>query len=171
MAGPVTRDWSPFKVCGPDERAPKMRGMESEDGIRDRLRTAAFAELQAREAFLWAADQFSDVPQELRDAWRGLAGQEQKHLSWLLKRLDALGGTPDEAPVSARLSEALFACASGKEFAILIAKAEERGRLAAEVFREGLAVKDAESSRIFGAIADEEVEHVALAKRYFPGLT
>lgn len=145
-----------------------MHGPESLLGVRDRLRTAAFAEIQAREAFLWAADRFEDVPLELREAWRELADQEDKHLGWLLKRLAELGGSPDEAPVSTRLWQSLRACVSGREFAVLIAKAEERGRAAGDSFRRTLAGRDAESARVFGAIADEEVEHIALAKRYFP---
>ncbi len=145
-----------------------MRGLEGATGVRDRLRTAAFAEIQARDAFLWASEHFRDVPVELRDAWRKLAGQEQKHLSWLLRRLEALGGSPDDAPVSTRLWDSLLDCKTGREFAVKIAQAEERGRLAAELFRKNLAANDPESARIFGDIADEEVEHVALAKRYFP---
>jgi len=164
----MTQDWSPFRVCAEDERPPKIRGLESPAGVLDRLRTAAFAEIQARDAFLWASDRFDDVPRELRDDWRELAGQEQKHLNWLLGRLEVLGGSPDDAPVSTRLWEGLLACETGKEFAVKIAQAEERGRLAAELFRKTLAVSDPESARIFGDIADEEVEHVALAKRYFP---
>ena len=34
------------------------------------MRIAAFAELQAREAFRWGAATFPDAPEELRAAWR-----------------------------------------------------------------------------------------------------
>jgi uncharacterized ferritin-like protein (DUF455 family) len=162
-----TPDWSPFQVDA--RRKPgKMRPLSSVEGVRDRLRTAAFAEIQAREAFLWAAERFDDAPAELRDAWRELAGQEHKHLSWLLERLEQLGGTPDEAPVSDRLWEALRECASAEDFAVLIAKAEERGRRAGVTIGERLAKSDPETAGIFAAIADEEIAHVDLAHRFYP---
>lgn len=162
------RAWSPFVVCPRGRRARKMRSIESVEGIRDRIRTAAFAEIQAREAFLWAAERFDDAPVELRDAWRELAGQEHKHLHWLLARLNELGGVPDEEPVSDRLWEALRRCRSAREFALLIAQAEERGRLAGETIGAAIAKRDPETARIFADITEEEIGHVELARRFYP---
>ena len=162
------RDWSPFVLCPPGVQAPAPRSVSTREGVADRLRSAAFAELQAREAFLMAADSFLDAPEDLRRAWRGLAVAEDKHLGWLLGRMAALGVEPAARPVSGRLWDGLFACRTAPEFAVLIAKAEERGRLAGERFRVAMRGVDPESAEIFGRIADEELAHVALAGRFYP---
>ena len=165
---PATPDWSPFSVCAPGAQAPAPRSVTTREGVADRLRAAAFAELQAREAFRFAADAFVEAPEELRSAWRALAAAEDRHLGWLLARLAALGVRPDERPVSARLWEALASCARAEEFEVLIAKAEERGRQAGERFATAMLAVDPESAAVFGRIADEEAGHVALARRFYP---
>lgn len=162
------RDWSPFTVCAADARPPSTRPPGTREGVADRLRSAAFAELQAREAFRWAAERFADAPAGLREEWRALAEAEARHLGWLLARLAALGEDPAARPVSARLWAALRSTGSAEEFELLIAKAEERGRQAGDRFRTALAPVDAESAAVFGRIADEELAHVALARAWFP---
>lgn len=146
-----------------------MRSPATREGVADRLRVAAFAELQAREAFRWACAALPDAPEGLRARWAGLAEEEDRHLGWLLGRLAALGAPPGARRVSARLWDSLNAARSAEEFEILIAKAEERGRQAGERFRTLLAPVDPESAAVFGRIADEEVSHVALARLHFPG--
>lgn len=163
-----SRDWSPFSLCAPGQSSPAPRAVSTPEGVGDRLRAAGFAELQAREAFNFAAETFSDAPAELRAAWRGLAVAEDKHLGWLMGRMAALGIDPAARPVSTKLWDALAACRTAEEFAILIAKAEERGRLAGERFREAMRPHDPESAEVFGRIADEEVAHVALTRRFYP---
>jgi len=164
----ATRDWSPFALCAPGVQAPGPRSVSTAEGVGDRLRAAAFAELQAREAFLMAAESLLDAPKDLREAWRGLAAAEDRHLGWLLARMAALGVDPAARPVSLRLWDGLAACRTAEEFAVLIAKAEERGRLAGERFRVAMRPADPESAEIFGRIADEEAAHVALARRFYP---
>jgi hypothetical protein len=83
-------------------------------------------------------------------------------------RMGALGVDPAARPVSARLWDGLAACRGAEEFEVLIAKAEERGRLAGERFRTAMRSVDPESAAVFGRIADEEVAHVALARRFYP---
>src|SRR6185369_10143196 len=156
-----SRDWDPFVVR--DARPEPPRPISTIEGVGDRLRAAAFAELQAREAFLWAASQFEDAPPQLRAAWRALASAEQRHLDLLLGRLKALGIDVRERAVSTRLWESLMGCRSAREFAVFIANAEERGRKAGERFRQAMGPVDRASAEIFGLIADEEVAHVELA--------
>jgi uncharacterized ferritin-like protein (DUF455 family) len=162
-----TPAWTGFTVLPRGELAPGPRAITSREGIADRLRAAAFAEIQAREAFAWAAAHFEDAPSACRTAWKGLALAEDRHLNWLLRRLEELGFRSDERPVSDHLWVSLRSCTRADEFAHLIARAEERGRKAGERFREAMAVVDPISSAIFGKIADEEVEHIRLADRYF----
>lgn len=159
------RDWAPFALVGGPKRAQTPRGISTAEGLGDRLRTAAFAELQAREGFLWAAERFSDAPEEVRKAWRRLSAEEGKHLGWLLRRMGELGVDPASRPVSPRLWDALTACPSAREFAVLMALAEQRGKAAEESFRRALAQRDPRTSDIFAKIAAEEVGHLAVGER------
>jgi uncharacterized ferritin-like protein (DUF455 family) len=161
-------DWAPFRLAPTGRRADPPRGIETRDGIGDRLRTAAFAELQALHAFNWAADTFEDAPPALRAAWRGLALAEEKHLQWLLRRMEELAIPVDARAVSDWLWNSLMSCKSAREFAVFMASAEERGRRAGERFEEAMAAIDPVSSVIFGKIAEEEVEHIRLTQRFYP---
>jgi uncharacterized ferritin-like protein (DUF455 family) len=158
-------NWAPFAVCDPDAFAPAPRGINTSEGLGDRLRVAAFAELQAREAFRWAADTLLDASPALRSSWRRIADDEHRHLQMLLGRMLELGVKPEARPVSDRLWRSLRACKSTKEFTPFMRAAEERGRAAEESFRRQLADRDPVTSAIFGKIADDEAEHIALAAR------
>lgn len=160
--------WEPFFMLPREERPAPPRPIETKDGIGDRLRAAAFAEIQAYYAFLWAADAFSDAPESLRTAWRGLALAEEKHLGWLLQRLEEIGIGVRERGVSDWLWQSLIACKSAREFAVFMASAEERGRRAGARFEQAMIKVDPHSAKIFGQIAREEVEHIQLALTYFP---
>ena len=165
---PTTPSWAPFVTLSREQLPQRSRPIESPEGIGDRLRAAAFAEIQAREAFLWAANRFTDAPEPCRNAWRGLAHAEDRHLSWLLRRLQELGQRVDEKQVSDHLWVALTSCQAADEFAHLMARAEDRGRQAGERFCAALKKIDPISGEIFGKIAEEEIEHIRLADRYFP---
>ncbi len=160
-------NWSPFRVVPRPQHADAPRSITTVDGVCDRLRAAAFAEIQAREAFLWAAQTFNDAPPGLTEAWRALAREEDKHLGWLLGRLTELGRTPEDRSVSDQLWASLTACKNAKEFALYMASAEDRGRRAGERFCAQLTHQDPESARIFGTIAHEEIAHIRLAERFF----
>ncbi len=158
-------DWSPFVVCAPEEHAPGARGLGGPDGLGDRLRTAAFAERQAFAAFLWAADTLTDAPDELRAAWRRIGLEEEVHLNLLLARMAELGVRVDARPVSDRLWRRLTLARTASEFAVWMREAEARGQAAEESFRRSLAERDPVTAAIFGRIADDEAEHLALADR------
>lgn len=158
-------DWSPFTVCAPEEYAPATRGIGTPEGVADRLRTAAFAERQAFEAFTWAADTLTDASDELRAAWRRIALEEKTHLELLLGRMTELGVKVADRPVSDRLWRRLIQCKTASEFTVLMRDAEARGQAAEESFRRSLAQRDPATAAIFGRIADDEAEHLALADR------
>lgn len=138
------------------------------EGVGDRIRAAAFAEVQALAGFLWACETFTDVPADLRAAWLGLVAEEEKHLGWLMARAEALGIDLKERPVSDRLWVALTRCKGAAEFAKVMATAEGAGKTAGARFGEQLAAKDPESARMFAQIAIEEMRHIELAQRFFP---
>lgn len=159
--------WDPFVVAPRDQRSDAPRSIDTLEGIGDRLRAAGFAELQAREAFDWAAGEFTDADPQLREAWRGLAKEEDKHMTWLLNRMIELEIPLEDRVVSDQLWVSLRSCKSAREFAIYMASAEERGRRAGERFAQAMAQKDPISAQIFGQIAKEEIEHIQLAVKFF----
>lgn len=159
-------NWEPFVVCPPEQYAPGARGMGGPDGLGDRLRTAAFAERQAFAAFLWAAETLTDASEELRAIWRRIGLEEEVHLNLLLGRMKELGVKVGERPVSDRLWRRLTQCKTATEFAAAMREAEARGRAAEESFRRSLAERDPVTAAIFGRIADDEAEHLAVADRH-----
>lgn len=163
-----TPNWEPFLILPSEERSKSPRAITSKDGIGDRLRAAAFAEIQAYYAFNWAAETFTDAPPLLRQNWKGLALAEEKHLGWLLARMQELGIDPKERGVSDWLWHSLIGCKTAKEFAVFMASAEERGRLAGVRFHQAMMPVDPVSAAIFGKIAEEEIEHIRLAEKFFP---
>lgn len=164
-----TPDWGAFLVIERGLHPPGPRAMNTREGVMDRLRAVAFAELQAREAFFWAAEQFKgQAPEACLTAWRGLGLAEERHYGWLLKRLAELGGKVEDRPVSDQLWVSLRTCRLPDEFAHKMASAENRGRIAGERFVEGMKAHDPISAEIFRKIAEEEVEHIRLASRYYP---
>lgn len=165
------RDWAPFDVvnCAAGERGEAPRSIDTFDGVGDRLRAAAFAEIQARDAFLWASDHYEDAPAQLRETWKKLAAAEERHLHWLLQRMSELGIDVRARKVSDGLWHSLVSCKSARDFAKFMASAEERGRRAGERFHQAMISRDPDTARIFGKIAEEEVAHIELAHRFFPG--
>jgi len=160
--------WAPFVLVPQGQFPEPPRSLATPEGVGDRMRAAAFAEIQARDAFLWAAEHFPDASEDLRRAWRNLAHAEQKHFDWLLTRMKELSVEIAERKVSDMLWVSLQSCKTAREFAIYMANAEERGRRAGERFYEGLKSKDPTTAEIFRKIAEEEVTHIALAQRFFP---
>lgn len=159
--------WDPFWVDSAVLHPPRPLYQADKAGIGDRLRTAAFAEMQAEAAFLWAAARFGSAPEGLREGWRRLAVEERKHMNWLMARMDELGVSINERAVSDSLWHSLTNCPTARDFATYMADAEERGRRAGERFQECLKTIDPVTARIFGQIAFEERAHIALAREYF----
>lgn len=160
-------DTAPFRVCAVDERPPRPRGVTTPEGVGDRMRTAAFAELQAVHAFRWAADRYGDAPDGLREEWRAQVADEERHLAMILGRMAALGVDPAERPVSLGLWRKLSACGDAESFCILIAEAEERGRRGGLALVEAVQGRDPVTAAVFKEIAADEVAHVALADRFY----
>lgn len=166
-AAEAARDWNPFMTCPPDLRPDQPRSLRTPGGVSDRMRTAAFAELQARDAFRWAAERYAEADPDLREAWRGLALAEDRHLGLILRRMAELGHDPRAKPVSLRLWRSLTACPTARDFALFMAAAEQRGMEAGRLFERTLKLTDRISAEMFGLIAAEEAEHIALARKYF----
>lgn len=159
--------WDPFWVDSSVMLPPRSLYQADKAGIGDRLRTAAFAEMQAAAAFAWAAERFTQAPEGLREGWRKLAIEERKHMNWLMSRMQELDLAVKERPVTDSLWHSLTICPTARDFALYMADAEERGRRAGERFHEALLTIDPIAAKIFGQIALEERAHIALAREYF----
>ena len=160
-------NYEPFIICPPGQKSPKPRPVETPGGLADRMRSAAFAEKQAIHAFSWACERFRDVPQGLLADWARLIPEEEKHYQLIVDRMEELGFSLSERPVSMRLWESLKDCETGREFCLRIAGAEERGRQAGLLMIKFLAHKDPATAAVFQEIVTEEVAHVQLAETYF----
>lgn len=158
-----TQNWFPFQTCLPTEKAPYPRALSTPEGLGDRLRFVAFAELQASKAFEHAITRFSSVSAGVKQIWALLAKEEAKHLQWLLWRMDELKIKPDDRPVSLALWQSFEKAKTAEQFAKYMANAEERGREAGELFYDTLLKIDPITGKIFKQIAKEEVAHIRLA--------
>ena len=163
-SGLPTPQWSPYEIG----TAPRVRPLQTNEGLGDRLRLIAFAERQAYYGFLEAAERFQDAPKELATAWRWVAEEEKKHEGWLLNRLQVIGQEVGAVPVNLNLYHSFAKCETARDFAFYISDAEERGRVGAERFADVLAVRDPVTAQIFAQIALEERTHIALVAKFFP---
>ena len=91
-------------------------------------------------------------------------------MNWLLQRMAELQISLTERPVSTFLWDSFMKCQNAQHFAEFMSNAEERGRIAGERFRKEMAAVDSVTADLFGKIAEEEIEHIQLAGRYFPVL-
>lgn len=162
----MDHNWAPFSVVRDSKLPP--RAVTTLEGVGDRMRAAAFAELQAMIAFGWAAEHFTDAPLELRAKWRELVIDEERHYHAIMNRMKELNIDPAGRPVSDRLWVSLEACTSAHGFTHFITNSEERGRQAGLRFAKDIEKSDPTTANIFKTIAEEEVDHVALAQKYYP---
>jgi uncharacterized ferritin-like protein (DUF455 family) len=168
MTLPPQPDWAPFEVAPNGAHADAPRSIHTPEGMGDRMRAAAFAELQAVHAFSWGAEHFETAPSDLREAWRGLVADEQRHFDWIMNRMRELDIPVTGRKVSDQLWHSLMACKTPEEFAIYIASAEERGRRAGIRFVEAFQEKDPITAEIFKKIVEEEISHVELVQKFYP---
>lgn len=155
--------WHPYQIG----TAPKVRSLQTTEGLGDRLRLVAFAERQAFHAFNEAALRFKDAPAGLVEAWKKVALDEARHEGWLVKRMEEIGEDISAVPVSLNLYHSLAHCSDAKSFSLYVADAETRGKVGAERFAEVLEKRDPITAKIFAQIAYEEREHIALVDQYF----
>lgn len=153
--------WIPFQVAA---QADSVRALGVPGGVEDRLRLVAFAEIQARDLFRWGAERFAaEIPAAWGAKWREFAEVEDLHAQLLLTRMQELGLDPGARKVSNKLHRLCHSAADAVLFLFLLAGAEERGRDAGLVLGKQMQAVDAQSAALFRRIAEEEMEHVAMA--------
>jgi uncharacterized ferritin-like protein (DUF455 family) len=159
-------NWGSFTLGKPDS----IRALSSPEGVADRLRVVAFAELQARDAFRYGAERFPESPAEWREAWLRFAEVEDRHAQMLLNRMAELGVVPGARVVSDKLTRLCRKAEDAVTFLFLLSSAEERGMEAGQVLGEQMRAYDPESAALFAQIAAEEVEHVETANAQLAGV-
>jgi len=159
-------NWGSFSLGKPDS----IRALSSPEGVADRLRVVAFAELQARDAFRYGAARFPEVPAEWREAWLRFAEVEDRHAQMLLSRMAELGVEPGARVVSDKLTRLCRKAEDAVTFLFLLSSAEERGMEAGQVLGEQMKAYDPVSAALFAQIAEEEVEHVETATAQLKGV-
>lgn len=159
-----TPSWDPFQIVASGQKAPYLRSLSSPDGLGDRLRFVAFAELQAAHAFQLAPQVFHHVPDGVKAIWSALAQEEFKHHKWIMERMEDLNVHPQERQVSTGLWASYANCTTAQQFADYMANAEDWGKQAGYKFAQTLESLDARSAKLFFQIAKEEDEHIRLAK-------
>jgi uncharacterized ferritin-like protein (DUF455 family) len=153
--------WKPFLI---KERGDTIRPLNGPEGVADRLRLVAFAEVQARDAFFWGAEHFAgQIPEDWRSTWIRFAEVEERHANLLLQRLVDIGGDVGARAVSDKLSRLCRAAEDPIHFLFLLSSAEERGMESGLLLGKQMESVDAISAKIFQQIAEEEVEHVEAA--------
>lgn len=158
----LASNWQPFRVQ--THKPDSIRGLVAPGGVEDRLRVVAFAELQARDAFRWGAERFPDAPADWREAWLRFAEVEDRHAQMLLDRMVELGLDAGTRTVSDKLTRLCHLAEDPVTFLFLISSAEERGMEAGFTLGREMKKVDETSAAIFDQIANEEVEHVDMAK-------
>ncbi|MGE3261700.1 MAG: DUF455 family protein [Bacteriovoracia bacterium] len=165
----ITREnlWQPFRLA---EKGDAIRAMQSAEGVADRLRLVAFAELQARDAFRSGAARFEGkIAEELRQTWLRFAEVEDRHAQMLLARMAELGVDPGARAVSDKLTRLCEKATDPIVFLFLLSSAEERGMEQGKILGDQMLAVDAASAKIFIQIAEEEVEHVQMARDALAG--
>jgi len=154
-------NWFPFVI---GSKPSRMRSMQSKEGIGDRLRAVAFAEIQARDGFLWGVSHFKSINETWRNYWENFAVMEERHSQLLLDRAKELEVNLAERIVSNSLIRMFKAAESPELFFYLMATAEERGMELGLEMLKPMSEFDPVSAEVFKICAEEEVEHIKTAK-------
>ncbi len=157
----AARGWKPFRTALKNDI---IRAMSAAEGVADRLRVVAFAELQARDAFAYGVAKFAgQAPAQWLGYWEQFAVVEDRHAQMLLTRMDELSIDPGERVVSDKLFKLCTLAHDPVDFLFLLSSAEERGMEAGFILGKDMQAFDPVSAKIFQTIAEEEVEHVKMA--------
>ena len=156
----VKNAWKPFSVSNKPDR---LRSINTIEGVIDRLRLVSFAEIQAREAFLWAAKTFFETPTEWREQWKKIAADENRHSQLLMDRLFELGGKIEDRLVSTFIYTQCIKAMDPILFTFIISSSEERGMENGLLMSTQMAQVDQKSAEIFALIAEEEKTHIQIS--------
>lgn len=154
-------------------KAPKPGALRSPEARARAFHTFLHHELQAAELFAWAVLAFPDAPRELRAGLVRLAVEELGHLELYRACLEAGGFAVGDFPVRDWFWQRVPTCADAASFVALQGLGLEGGNLEHSA-RFAVAFRDAgdeDGARILERVGEEEVGHVAFAKRWFEKLT
>jgi uncharacterized ferritin-like protein (DUF455 family) len=130
-------------------------------------------ELQAAELFAWAVLAFPATPRAFRAGLVRLCGEEIAHLRLYRDHLRTLGAEFESFPVRDWFWERVPSCVDAAAFVALQgvglegANLEHSARFAAQFF----AVGDERAAAILERVGQDEIAHVAFAKKWFEHFT
>ena len=119
-------------------------------------------ELQAVELFAWALLQFPDAPEAFRRGLLEILTEEQKHLSLYISRVEALGGSFGDEPLSGYFWNKAREISTPAGFCSSVGLTFESANLdhAIEYARAARDSGDPESAAVLDVVHDDEVGHV-----------
>lgn len=163
----------PGLAMGPGGGAlPPPRALQDLAARRECLARFAHHELQAVEYFAWALLRWPDAPPSLRRGLVSALSDEQRHCRLYLDRLAALGGhfdTDDHSDYFWQQAPAIADAPAGlRAFLSAMGLTLEQANLDFTLaYRDAFrAAGDEESAAICQRVHDDEVAHVALARRW-----
>ena len=143
-------------------KVPSIKGMPDPAQRRRILHGFANHELQAIELFAWALLAFPDTPRNFRRGLLQIVGEEQKHFNLYLKRIEALGGSFGDEPLSGYFWSKAREISTPAGFCSSVGLTFESANLdhAVEYARAAREAKDPETAAVLDVVHREEVGHV-----------
>ena len=152
-------------------RAAKVPPLTGWPDIAQRCRiihALANHELQATELFARALLAFPEAPEDLRRDLLSVLRDEQVHTRLHIRRLEALGGRFGDHPVSGLFWHRVVETRSPAEFLAAISLTFENANLdhAPTIAAVARSNGDEETARILDRIAEDEIRHVSVGRRW-----
>ena len=151
---------------------PRRRNLGSPAGRAALLHALAHIELNAIDLALDLLARFAgeDLPRAFCDDWVGVAAEEARHFMLLTRRLGEMGLAYGDLPAHDGLWEAAEATKGDllARLAVVPLVLEARGLDVTPLMAARLeAAGDRDSARLLRRIAQEEIGHVAIGRRWF----
>lgn len=153
---------------GKKVKVPRVQGMQDLNQRVRILHALANHELQAVELFAWGIVAFPDTPGAYRRGLLSILLEEQIHCNLYIERIEAMGHSFGDFPVSNHLwnqtkdiwDPSTFICALGLTF--------ENANLdfALEYKAEAEKVGDFETAKVLQRVHEDEIRHVAFSWRW-----
>jgi len=163
-----SRPW-PLRARARAEKSPRPGALLRPESRARLMHLFLHHELQAAEIFAWALLAFPDAPAAFRRGLLGICRDELRHARMYRGQVERLGARWGDFEVRDWFWERFAACRTPLEFVALMGLGFEGGNLDhGALWAERLrAAGDEEAARCVDAVGEDEVEHVAFARRWF----
>ncbi len=146
-------------------KVPPVAGMADPAQRARILHALANHELQAAELFAWAILAFADAPRPFRRGLAAILGDEQRHLSLYLGRMEALGTALGDHGLTGHFWNKLDAVRTPLDFVCTMGLTFENANLdfAADYARAARAAGDRATADVLDQVHEDEIGHVRFA--------